>query len=655
MEHHKNPQNARSHINDLLLLAVMPRSVQKAHPPQLAPHLTCTNLSIPPLTQPRGNSAAHFSFHKRASSNMARVSAPRLEELVREAEVLSTLKASVPYAWKILEHEIGLARLAAASDRPAPPTPRQSVRKRVKLRVPAEKYPDYNFVGRLLGPRGATLKRLERDTACRIMIRGKGSIRKDKEAEVRGKPGWEHVFLEPLHVVIEVADAADDSTANRILARAKEFVEYLLVPVPEERDSLKRAQLRDLAILNGTHRSVTDLLTPHAALPSPRTSPAASPPPPSRRSSQGLKHSSKPIFNPSHPDSYVPAFDSAPPGVSFARPIPQSQYSNQSAPAPSPPPASSPSEHRGYSSLSSPGYLDGSPRESASYLPDLDKLAIPSLDFDHLSESNITLHSFGMPAASPTIVDPEIYPYPPTPGLLNVDQQIQLNAFASPVWTPSRPMSAGPLSSPSSGLPPRSPRALENAQQTNAFLLGRAMGDQSRMQGSFQRSSSLRESDFSFEEAFASQATVAEDREFTSQAQFMSRDTNANGNSALANLFPPSSVLNSHMPSSQLFDHECLDLRQQLQSQPSSSKSRDKPFSEQSQQFAQMHASQHQQPQHMLPMPSSSPSPPPAPSSSLQQRQHVQNLRADGQGFDREQMNGNLPFESQALHLEHEN
>ncbi|KAA8498516.1 Protein quaking-A [Porphyridium purpureum] len=126
------------------------------------------------------------------------------------------------------------------------------VKKRVKLPVPADKYPDYNFVGRLLGPRGATLKALERDTGCKIMIRGKGSIRKDKEMEVRGKPGWEHVFNEPLHVVVEAEN--EEAVATRALNRAKEAVELLLVPVPEDRDSLKRQQLRDLAILNGTFR-----------------------------------------------------------------------------------------------------------------------------------------------------------------------------------------------------------------------------------------------------------------------------------------------------------------------------------------------------------------------------------------------------------------
>ncbi|KAF6000423.1 hypothetical protein F1559_001328 [Cyanidiococcus yangmingshanensis] len=129
---------------------------------------------------------------------------------------------------------------------------RNIIKKRCRVSVPADQYPDYNFVGRLLGPRGATLKKLERETGCKIMIRGKGSIRKDKESEVRGKPGWEHVFSEPLHVILEAE--MEESQADYALERAKELVELLLIPVPEDRDTLKREQLRELAILNGTLR-----------------------------------------------------------------------------------------------------------------------------------------------------------------------------------------------------------------------------------------------------------------------------------------------------------------------------------------------------------------------------------------------------------------
>ena len=42
----------------------------------------------------------------------------------------------------------------------------------------------FNFVGRLLGPRGLTAKHLEIETGCKILIRGRGSMR-DKH-KVRG-------------------------------------------------------------------------------------------------------------------------------------------------------------------------------------------------------------------------------------------------------------------------------------------------------------------------------------------------------------------------------------------------------------------------------------------------------------------------------------
>lgn len=550
---------------------------------------------------------------------MARISTHRLEELVREAEVLSSIRADIPNAWRILEHEIGRARAAivqsmeptqadstltlpsselsstseplshvtaSTTDRlvatptlsiptassaasatadvhnevlstsgvataflgppvpvsappsstptlsTAPPNPaavaaavavfadlshppptasRHPIRKRVKLRVPADQFPDYNFVGRLLGPRGATLKLLERDTACRIMIRGKGSIRKDKEAEVRGKAGWEHVFHEPLHVVIEVVDAADETTAARTLARAKERVELLLVPVPEERDSLKRAQLRDLAILNGTHRSVSDPIVPPPQLHHQLSlNPSRSPPPPTPlgASPPPLRRTHSAIAKPT-PSLYHP---SAEPYM-FEQPAPFGRLS-------SPPPLSSsglvhrnggggPSQSQAQlpsvAPFSGGNGFSGNPSLSAdSFLSDLSKLRIPTLNFDSLNEPNGLSSPLPLPLASPTIVDPDIYPYPPTPGLVSVEPG-SLGAFGSPMWsthsgtagggsnglvgnglTPSLTI-GGPLpprSPPPGGLPPRSPPppGVKDhgavSSSSTSFLMGRGMDGQ---------------------------------------------------------------------------------------------------------------------------------------------------------------------------------
>ncbi|KAK6026900.1 KH domain protein, partial [Ostertagia ostertagi] len=121
-----------------------------------------------------------------------------------------------------------------------------------KIYVPKREYPDYNFVGRILGPRGMTAKQLEQETGCKIMVRGKGSMRdKRKEEANRGKPNWEHLDDE-LHVLLQCEDT--ENRARIKLRAAMDHVKKLLVPAPEGTDELKRKQLMELAIINGTYR-----------------------------------------------------------------------------------------------------------------------------------------------------------------------------------------------------------------------------------------------------------------------------------------------------------------------------------------------------------------------------------------------------------------
>ncbi|XP_072313121.1 protein quaking-A isoform X5 [Eucyclogobius newberryi] len=131
-----------------------------------------------------------------------------------------------------------------------------------KLFVPVKEYPDYNFVGRILGPRGLTAKQLEAETGCKIMVRGKSSMRdKKKEEQNRGKPNWEHLN-EDLHVLISVEDT--QTRAEIKMRRAVDEVKKLLVPAAEGEDNLKKMQLMELAILNGTYRD-NNIKTPAAA------------------------------------------------------------------------------------------------------------------------------------------------------------------------------------------------------------------------------------------------------------------------------------------------------------------------------------------------------------------------------------------------------
>lgn len=121
-----------------------------------------------------------------------------------------------------------------------------------KVYVPVKEHPDFNFVGRILGPRGMTAKQLEQETGCKIMVRGKGSMRdKKKEEANRGKPNWEHLS-DDLHVLITVEDT--ENRASIKIKRALEEVKKLLVPHAEGEDELKKRQLMELAIINGTYR-----------------------------------------------------------------------------------------------------------------------------------------------------------------------------------------------------------------------------------------------------------------------------------------------------------------------------------------------------------------------------------------------------------------
>lgn len=53
----------------------------------------------------------------------------------------------------------------------------------------------FNFVGRILGPRGNSLKRVEATTGCRVLIRGRGSIKDTAKVSV---------ILKVAEVVIEL-------------------------------------------------------------------------------------------------------------------------------------------------------------------------------------------------------------------------------------------------------------------------------------------------------------------------------------------------------------------------------------------------------------------------------------------------------------------
>lgn len=117
-----------------------------------------------------------------------------------------------------------------------------------KVLIPQEQHPDINFVGLLIGPRGNTLKAMEKETGAKIIIRGKGSVKEGKVGRKDGQPlpGED----EPLHAFIT---AANPECVKKAVEKINDVIRQG-IEVPEGHNDLRRMQLRELAQLNGTLR-----------------------------------------------------------------------------------------------------------------------------------------------------------------------------------------------------------------------------------------------------------------------------------------------------------------------------------------------------------------------------------------------------------------
>eukprot|EP00049_Salpingoeca_infusionum_P014027 m.261204 g.261204 ORF g.261204 m.261204 type:complete len:305 (+) comp15575_c1_seq8:108-1022(+) len=113
-----------------------------------------------------------------------------------------------------------------------------------KVPIPHKEYPHVNFLGLLIGPRGKTLANLEKETSCKLLIRGRGSVKAGRGRVV----GHDGVEGEPLHCLVQ-------ASCPRHLKRGVGKVKQLLrnaVDDPNCEFELKKQQLRELMIGTGT-------------------------------------------------------------------------------------------------------------------------------------------------------------------------------------------------------------------------------------------------------------------------------------------------------------------------------------------------------------------------------------------------------------------
>ncbi|EGY23214.1 branchpoint-bridging protein [Verticillium dahliae VdLs.17] len=124
---------------------------------------------------------------------------------------------------------------------------RRPTKTQEKVYVPVNDYPEINFIGLLIGPRGNTLKKMENESGAKIAIRGKGSV---KEGKGRSDAAHSSNQEEDLHCLIMADTEEKVNKAKKLIHNVIETA----ASIPEGQNELKRNQLRELAALNGTLR-----------------------------------------------------------------------------------------------------------------------------------------------------------------------------------------------------------------------------------------------------------------------------------------------------------------------------------------------------------------------------------------------------------------
>ncbi|KAI4883648.1 hypothetical protein NFI96_015506 [Prochilodus magdalenae] len=173
-----------------------------------------------------------------------------LPELLAEKD---SLDSSFTHAMKLLSAEI--ERIQKGEPKKDEETyldlfTTKNVRVTQRVLIPVKQYPRFNFVGKILGPQGSTIKRLQEDTGAKISVLGKGSMRdKNKEEELRkgGEPKYAHLAME-LHVYIEVFAPIPECYLR--MAHAMDEVKKFLMPV-ENMDEMHPDPFMDVGYLNG--------------------------------------------------------------------------------------------------------------------------------------------------------------------------------------------------------------------------------------------------------------------------------------------------------------------------------------------------------------------------------------------------------------------
>lgn len=174
----------------------------------------------------------------------------RAGEYMREllSEKIKLNNAKFPFTMKLIDQEVtkvqALGRIPDRDSKYLVVFRDKPTKVVVKVLVPIKEHPKFNFVGKLLGPKGNTMKHLQEETMCKMAVLGRGSMRdRQKEEELRNSldPKYAHLSDE-LHVEITALAPAAEAHA-RIAYALAEIKKYL---IPDTADMMWQSQMRDI-------------------------------------------------------------------------------------------------------------------------------------------------------------------------------------------------------------------------------------------------------------------------------------------------------------------------------------------------------------------------------------------------------------------------
>jgi len=166
-----------------------------------------------------------------------------------------TIDTSFIHAQRLLQEEIDRVASGGAPDIQATNKylevhheQLKPVKKQEKVIIPIKEHPKFNFVGKLLGPKGMTLKRLQEETGTKMAILGRGSMKdKNKEEEMRKEGGKFAHLNDDLHVHVE-AFAPLPEAYRRVGHALAELNKFLM---PDHNDEIRQQQMEEMMYLNG--------------------------------------------------------------------------------------------------------------------------------------------------------------------------------------------------------------------------------------------------------------------------------------------------------------------------------------------------------------------------------------------------------------------